>query len=312
MTRYWVSFVFLLCHLFVFSSLFWSFHMLSWIFVIFIFYQQLFGSWMLNLHFICSLQSVVSSLPADHYQSVFLLNKSKVLFRIGKIRLFEFTSTTGQWIHIWVVHGNSECCRQWGASFVTISFPEEHEAKSFQPDFHSFWWQRIWSHCQKIHCLLGAGVCSLNKYFENKSYLEGIFLKPNRDLYHKLPSCLLSLILSSLSGSFIFLLSFSYLFIFCAIILSGASISLFSFSIKKVWKTERWKENSKVGTEFQTKHDTGNWSETQIRNSSSPPTQKRSKPQSQARAVWQGFLSWRIPKDSGCRFGSVAVYVCGF
>lgn len=51
--------------------------------------------------------------------------------------------------------------------------------------------------------------------------------------------------------------SFSYLFIFWAIIFSGSSISHFSFSIKKVWRTERWTENSKVGTEFQTKHDTG-------------------------------------------------------
>lgn len=51
----------------------------------------------------------------------------------------------------------------------------------------------------------------------------------------------------------------SYLLICCAVLSSAISTSLFPW--KKGWKTKRWKENSKIGTKFQTKCKVGNWSE---------------------------------------------------
>lgn len=223
-------------------------------------------------------------------KSVFLLNKSKLLFRIGKIRLFELTSSAGQWMRIWVVHANRECCHQWGASYVRV----------IQLHFHKNMRLKVASQISTVfdNTEYGHTLRKSTPFLEQGSALWTNILKINPILevfsWSLLEICTTSFPLAFYHWSLAALLgvwSFSYLFIFWTIIFCGSSISHFSFSIKNEWKTERWRENSKVGTEFQTKHNTGNWSETQIRNCSSSPTQKPSKPQSQARAVWQDFLS---------------------
>lgn len=244
MTRYWVSFVFLISHLFLFSSFFFVFP-----------YPKLnlldpcilpTTLWELNTQHTfylfpakCCFQPSCWSLPNN--KSVFLLNKSQVLFRIGKIRLFELTSSAGQWIHIWVVHANRECCHQWGASYVRVI--QLHSHKNTR--------QKVSSQISTVFddTEYGHTVRKSTPFLEQGSALWTNILKINPILkvfsWSLIEICTTSFPLAFYHWSLAVLLgasSSSCLFIFWAIIFSGASISHFSFSIKKSvkgWEAER-------------------------------------------------------------------------
>lgn len=105
-----LSFSFVACLFFPLFSF--SFHILSWVFLVFTFYEGFLGSWMLSMYCIWSLQSVFYSLPADpcinKLQTILSRKKSIVLFRIGQIRLFEHTLSAVQRIkHCWDSHLDS-------------------------------------------------------------------------------------------------------------------------------------------------------------------------------------------------------------
>lgn len=71
----------------------------------------------------CRLQPSYCSLP-NNKMHFCLINKK---FCSELARLFELTSSAGQWIHIWVVLANRECCHQWGASYVRVIQLHSHK-----------------------------------------------------------------------------------------------------------------------------------------------------------------------------------------